>query len=207
MFAGFLEGDKWLVSLWNSMFFIHIFIFHVIPCCFIYGRCFGKGFNGNYRKWTPGAFWNLPGGFVNRTTAPGPGKTRRNIYHKTLLNGCFFSKNRRILPPKWMVVYNGKPLWTNGWFGGTIIFGNTQMNAISINSTNIQIQIIRTSTRTQKMMASGKRFFHVFPGFSYLFLHRWQVMRVCNEPTMAALASLWRDMKCLAPQWLVWLLG
>ena len=25
--------------------------------------------------------------------------------------------------PKWMV-YNGKTLWTNGWFGGTTIFGN-----------------------------------------------------------------------------------
>ena len=27
--------------------------------------------------------------------------------------------------PKWMV-YNGKP-YENGWFGGTPIFGNTQM--------------------------------------------------------------------------------
>ena len=27
--------------------------------------------------------------------------------------------------PKWMV-YNGKP-YLNGWFGGTPIFGNTQM--------------------------------------------------------------------------------
>ena len=29
------------------------------------------------------------------------------------------------VPPKWMV-YNGKPYY-NGWFGGTIIFGNTHM--------------------------------------------------------------------------------
>ncbi len=37
------------------------------------------------------------------------------------------SKNRGG-PPKWMV-YNGKPLWTNGWFGGkTPIFGNTHMD-------------------------------------------------------------------------------
>ena len=28
-------------------------------------------------------------------------------------------------PPKWMI-YNGKPYW-NGWFGGTIIFGNTHV--------------------------------------------------------------------------------
>ena len=33
------------------------------------------------------------------------------------------SKNRGT--PKWMV-YNGKP-YLNGWFGGTIIFGNTQI--------------------------------------------------------------------------------
>ena len=50
-----------------------------------------------------------------------------------------------------------------------------------------KFQIIRTSTRTQRLwqVGNGKR-----------FLHRWQVMRVCNEPTMAALASLWRDMSC-----------
>ena len=33
------------------------------------------------------------------------------------------SRNRGT--PKWMV-YNGKPYW-NGWFGGTIIFGNTRI--------------------------------------------------------------------------------
>ena len=33
------------------------------------------------------------------------------------------SKNRGT--PKWMV-YNGKP-YENGWFGGTIILGNTQV--------------------------------------------------------------------------------
>ena len=35
------------------------------------------------------------------------------------------SKNRGT--PKWMI-YNGKP-YLNGWFGGTIIFGNTHINS------------------------------------------------------------------------------
>ncbi len=33
-------------------------------------------------------------------------------------------------PPKWMA-YNGKP-YEKGWFGGTIIFGNTQMEYVGV---------------------------------------------------------------------------
>ena len=39
------------------------------------------------------------------------------------IKGMGVSKNRDT--PKWMV-YNGKS-YSNGWFGGTIIFGNTRM--------------------------------------------------------------------------------
>ena len=42
------------------------------------------------------------------------------------------SKNRGN-PPKWDGENNGKPLVFNGWFGGTIIFGNPQISAERIN--------------------------------------------------------------------------
>ena len=43
------------------------------------------------------------------------------------------SKNRGI--PKWMV-HNGKP-YQNGWFGGTPIFGNTQMKMVWSNANQL----------------------------------------------------------------------
>ena len=47
----------------------------------------------------------------------------RNFQFFQHKNHMGVSKNRGT--PKWMV-YNGKPYW-NGWFGDTIIFGNTHM--------------------------------------------------------------------------------
>ena len=52
----------------------------------------------------------------------------REFFWTKVMNGgmCFYmgvSKNKGT--QKWMV-YNGKPYW-NGWFGDTIIFGNTHM--------------------------------------------------------------------------------
>ena len=44
--------------------------------------------------------------------------------HQTKNNIWMFPKI--VVPPKWLV-YNGKPYW-NGWFGGTIIFGNPHLN-------------------------------------------------------------------------------
>ena len=48
------------------------------------------------------------------------------------------SKNRGT--PKWMV-YNGKP-YENGWFGGTIIFGNIHIETSMIIHKNTSIHII-----------------------------------------------------------------
>ena len=45
-----------------------------------------------------------------------------HLHHSSPLTKTGVSKNRGT--PKWMV-YNGKP-YQNGWFGDTIIFGNTQ---------------------------------------------------------------------------------
>ena len=52
------------------------------------------------------------------------------------------SKNRGT--PKWWV-YNGKPYW-NGWFGGTIIFGNIHIGKLG----SIRVIDVCTSTRRSK---------------------------------------------------------
>ena len=55
---------------------------------------------------------------------------RKNHRLKHALSGDMgVSKNRGT--PKWML-YNGKP-YQNGWFGGTIVFGNTHMSVFSGN--------------------------------------------------------------------------
>ncbi len=38
-----------------------------------------------------------------------------------------FLKIGVVVPPKMDGSENGKPYFLNGWFGGTIIFGNTRM--------------------------------------------------------------------------------
>ena len=59
----------------------------------------------------------------NSTRYMAPKKVQGEIIPVALKVHMDVSKNRGTL--KWMV-YNGKPYW-NGWFGGTIIFGNTHI--------------------------------------------------------------------------------
>ena len=52
----------------------------------------------------------------------------KNAFETIQEYGCPPKNRGGFYPPKWMVKNNGsKPYVFNGWFGGTIIFGNTHI--------------------------------------------------------------------------------
>ena len=80
-----------------------------------------------------------PLGGLHFLAPPAPTWKKTNKQNQTNIKTNYMdvSKNRWILPPKWTVKILWKTLFFNGWFGGTIIFGNTHMSFPSHHPVNI----------------------------------------------------------------------
>ena len=86
-------------------------------------QCVRATRSGNFEQWKKG--WSLC-----QTSAALKNKTRRGKRERRENVLECVSKNR--CTPKWMV-YNGKP-YSNGWFGGTPIFGDTLLELLNFGT-------------------------------------------------------------------------
>ena len=98
--------------------------------------------------------------------------------------------------PKWMV-YNGKPYW-NGWFGGTIIFGNTHfkfnnktcsfdssVSSLKLHAQSCEKQFLNSRSNWQVTSPDQRGCFEIHAAktkqvvVSYKWLLPWQVQVSC----------------------------
>jgi len=99
-------------------------VFHwLVRCCWFVSGAGGRAFSSASSEGRAGQASSGGGGRGWRSRVV-CGKTRLLVWKAQM----DVSKNRAT--PKSMV-YNGKP-YKNGWFGGTTIFGNIQMNILQI---------------------------------------------------------------------------
>ena len=121
---------------------------------------------------------------------PWRSKGRNKSLELELKNTCLTEKNKRVhiwvFPkiagtPKWMV-YDGKP-YENGWFGGTIIFGNTHL--FPANWVNKWDNVKKTSFLSYQLM-SQKHFFYLLntTTTASLELHHGPPMAMPSDPTI-----------------------
>ncbi len=87
------------------------------------------------------------------------------FFYMTISKGCW-TKNRGVKPPKWMVNFSWKTLWTNGWFGGFYTpYFRKHPKVIG------DLQLIRDHLRSRRLnhLAGG---FFVDPGYWVVCFYR-----------------------------------